>query len=161
MDCVIGVCTEPGSGGHNAAWIGPDGIDLEERGKGANTRFISNIAMVGRNVVGNRVVTEVFTPDGNWSSYPPHRNDEDDYPRMTYLEETYYHRLKPASGYGIQRVFTEDGSLDETIAVSGHRCRSRSQGSPPVRRPVWPRDVLSQRHGRAVAEVAVPEPPRP
>lgn len=119
-DCVIGVCTEPGSGCHNAARIGPDGIDLEERGKGANTRFISNIAMVGRDVAGNLVVTEVFTPDGNWSSYAPHRHDEDDYPRMTYMEETYYHRLNPASGYGIQRVFTEDGSLAKTIAVSGH-----------------------------------------
>ncbi len=119
-DCVIGVCTAPGNGGHMAARIGPDGIDLEERGKGANTRFINNIAMEGRDVADSLLVTEVFTPDGNWSSYPPHRHDEDEYPRMTYLEETYYHRLNPASGYGIQRVFTEDGSLDETIAVSDH-----------------------------------------
>ena len=119
-DCVIGVCTAPGNGGHKAARIGPDGIDLEERGKGANTRFINNIAMESRDVADSLLVTEVFTPDGNWSSYPPHRHDEDDYPRMTYLEETYYHRLNPANGYGIQRVFTEDGSLDETIAVSDH-----------------------------------------
>lgn len=119
-DCVIGVCTAPGSGGHEAAQIGPEGIDLEERGKGANTRYINNIAMEGRDVADSLLVTEVFTPDGNWSSYPPHRHDEDDHPRMTYLEETYYHRLNPGTGYGIQRVFTEDGSLDETIAVSDH-----------------------------------------
>ena len=37
---------------------------------------------------------------------------------MTYLEETYYHRLNPAEGFGLQRVFTEDGSLDETMAVA-------------------------------------------
>ena len=36
---------------------------------------------------------------------------------MTYLEETYYHRLNPAQGFGIQRVYTEDGALDETMAV--------------------------------------------
>ena len=55
------------------------------------------------------LVTEVFTPAGHWSSYPSHRHDEDDFPRITYLEETYYHRLNPADGFGIQRVYTEDG----------------------------------------------------
>ena len=64
------------------------------------------------------LVTEVFTPAGHWSSYPSHRHDEDDFPRMTYLEETYYHRLNPTDGFGIQRVYTEDGSLDETMAVA-------------------------------------------
>ena len=65
-------------------------------------------------------MTEVFTPSGHWSSYPPHRHDEDDFPNMTYLEETYYHRLNPSKGYGHQRVFTEDGSLDETMTVENH-----------------------------------------
>jgi 5-deoxy-glucuronate isomerase len=74
--------------------------------------------MEGRDVADSLLVTEVFTPQGNWSSYPPHRHDEDNFPDMTYLEETYYHRLNPSQGYGIQRVFTEDGSLDETMAVS-------------------------------------------
>jgi len=43
------------------------------------------------------LVTEVFTPDGNWSSYPSHRHDEDDFPNITYLEETYYHRINNKS----------------------------------------------------------------
>jgi 5-deoxy-D-glucuronate isomerase len=43
---------------------------------------------------------------------------EDDFPRMTYLEETYYHRLNPATGFGVQRMFTEDGTLDATISFS-------------------------------------------
>ena len=117
-DCVLAVCSAPGNGGHNAAVIGPDGITLEERGKGANTRYIHNIAMENRDVADSLLVTEVFTPQGNWSSYPPHRHDEDNFPEMTYLEETYYHRLNPAQGFGFQRVFTEDGALDETMAVS-------------------------------------------
>jgi 5-deoxy-glucuronate isomerase len=116
--CTLAVCTAPGKGGHLAQIIGPAGISLEERGKGANTRYIHNIAMENRDVADSLLVTEVYTPQGNWSSYPPHRHDEDNYPDMTYLEETYYHRLNPAQGYGIQRVFTEDGSLDETMAVS-------------------------------------------
>ncbi len=119
-DLTLAVCSAPGRGGHPARRLGPDGITLTPRGQGANTRHINNIAMEAEDVADSLLVTEVFTPDGNWSSYPPHRHDEDDFPRMTYLEESYYHRINPAQGYGIQRVFTEDGTLDETMAVSDH-----------------------------------------
>ena len=115
--CVLAACSAPGKGGHAAQRLGPDGIELTPRGKGQNTRFINNIAMEGRDVADSLLVTEVFTPDGNWSSYPSHRHDEDNFPEMTYLEETYYHRLNPAQGFGIQRVYTEDGTLDESMAV--------------------------------------------
>jgi 5-deoxy-glucuronate isomerase len=117
-DCTIAVCAAPGHGGHQARRIGPDGITLTERGTGSNTRYINNIAMEGEDYCDSLLVTEVFTPPGHWSSYPSHRHDEDDFPRITYLEETYYHRLNPAQGFGIQRVYTEDGTLDETMAVS-------------------------------------------
>jgi 5-deoxy-glucuronate isomerase len=117
-DCTLAICTAPGTPGREAAVIGPEGVSLVERGKGANTRYIYPIAMEERDVADSLLVTEVFTPAGNWSSYPPHRHDEDNFPEMTYLEETYYHRLNPAQGFGFQRVFTEDGTLDETMAVS-------------------------------------------
>ena len=117
-DCVIAVCSAPGKGGHTARRIGPEGITLTERGKGTNTRHINNIAMENEDYCDALLVTEVFTPAGHWSSYPSHRHDEDDFPRITYLEETYYHRLNPANGFGIQRVYTDDGSLDETMAVA-------------------------------------------
>lgn len=117
-DCTLGVCTAPAKPGREAQVIGPAGITLAERGKGGNTRYIFPIAMEDRDVADSLLVTEVFTPSGHWSSYPPHRHDEDNYPEMTYLEETYYHRLNPEQGFGFQRVFTENGSLDETMAVS-------------------------------------------
>ncbi|NOX41620.1 MAG: 5-deoxy-glucuronate isomerase [Alphaproteobacteria bacterium] len=116
--CTLAVCAAPSLGEHKAAVIGPAGISLEQRGKGANTRYIHNIAMENRDCADHLLVTEVFTPSGNWSSYPPHRHDTEDFPHMTYLEETYYHRLNPAQGFGFQRVFTEDGTLDETMAVA-------------------------------------------
>jgi len=116
-DCTVAVCSAPGQGGHAARRIGPDGITLTRRGTGVNTRYINNIAMEAEDYADSLLVTEVFTPDGHWSSYPSHRHDEDDFPRITYLEETYYHRLNPARGFGLQRVYTEDGTLDETMAV--------------------------------------------
>ena len=133
--CVLAVCTAPGKGGHKARRIGPDGITLTQRGQGGNTRFINNIAMENEDFADSLLVTEVFTPQGNWSSYPPHRHDEDDFPRMTYLEETYYMRLNPAQGFGIQRIYTEDGSLDETLAVRNHDVTLVPKGHHPCGAP--------------------------
>lgn len=134
-DCTLAVCSAPAKGGFDAQVIGPAGIQLVERGKGANTRYIHNIAMEDRDVAGSLLVTEVFTPQGNWSSYPPHRHDGDDGSDMTYLEETYYHRLKPAQGFAFQRVWTEDGSLDETMAVSDHDVVLVPKGHHPCGTP--------------------------
>lgn len=133
--CTLAVCTAPARGGHAAQRLGPEGIALTPRGKGTNTRHVHNIAMEGREVADSLLVTEVFTPAGHWSSYPSHRHDEDDYPRMTYLEETYYHRLNPAQGFGIQRVYTADGSLDETMAVRNHDVVLVPKGHHPCGAP--------------------------
>jgi 5-deoxy-glucuronate isomerase len=133
--CTLAVCSAPGKGGHPARRLGPDGITLTQRGQGQNTRYINNIAMESQDVADSLLVTEVFTPNGNWSSYPSHRHDEDDFPRMTYLEETYYHRLNPAQGFGIQRVYTDDGTLDETMAVRNHDVVLVPRGHHPCGAP--------------------------
>jgi 5-deoxy-glucuronate isomerase len=134
-ECTLAVCTAPAKPGREAAVIGPEGLSLNTRGKDANTRYIFPIAMEERDVADSLLVTEVFTPAGNWSSYPPHRHDEDNFPDMTYLEETYYHRLNPAEGFGFQRVFTEDGSLDEAMAVSDHDLVLVPKGHHPCGAP--------------------------
>jgi 5-deoxy-glucuronate isomerase len=134
-ECTLAVCSAPGKGGHPMRRIGPDGITLTPRGQGANIRFINNIAMEAQDWCDSLLVTEVFTPAGNWSSYPSHRHDEDDFPRMTYLEETYYHRLNPDQGFGIQRVYTEDGALDETMAVKSHDVVLVPKGHHPCGAP--------------------------
>ena len=133
--CTLAVCAAPAKGDYPAARLGPAGIALTPRGSGTNTRYINNIAMENRDVAGSLLVTEVFTPAGHWSSYPSHRHDEDDFPRMTYLEETYYMRLNPAPGFGIQRVYTEDGSLDETMTVKNHDVTLVPRGHHPVGAP--------------------------
>ena len=133
--CTLAVCSAPAQGNHPPARIGPDGIGRVTRGKGTNTRSIHPIAMEDRDIAGSLLVTEVFTPPGHWSSYPPHRHDEDDFPRMTYLEETYYHRLNPPQGYAHQRVFTEDGSLDDTMTVTNHDVVLVPKGHHPCGAP--------------------------
>jgi 5-deoxy-glucuronate isomerase len=133
--CTLAVCSAPGRGGHPMRRIGPEGIVLTPLGQGTNTRHVRNIAMEAQDWCDSLLVTEVFTPAGHWSSYPPHRHDEDDWPRMTYLEETYYHRLNPEQGFGIQRVYTEDGSLDATMAVQSHDVVLVPRGHHPCGAP--------------------------
>lgn len=121
--CTLAVCTAPGRGGRPARVVGPDDISFEVRGRGANERHIHPILMEEKPWADSLLVTEVYTPQGHWSSYPPHRHDVDDEPRITCLEETYYHRLNPRQGFGYQRVYTDrraDGTraLDENIAVA-------------------------------------------
>ena len=132
-NCTPAVCSAPGKRNYKARIL--DVPDLVTRGKGANTRYIFPIAMEESDVADSLLVTEVFTPSGNWSSYPPHRHDEDRFPEMTYLEETYYHRLNPQQGYGHQRVFTEDGELDETISFSNHDVVLVPKGHHPCAAP--------------------------
>jgi len=134
-DCTLAVCLAPGGRGHPARRLGPEGITAIARGEGSNLRHIHNIAMEDADVADRLLVTEVFTPAGNWSSYPSHRHDEDDFPRITYLEETYYHRLNPVQGFGIQRVYTEDGTLDETMAVRNHDVVLVPRGHHPCGAP--------------------------
>lgn len=115
----LAVCKAPWLGGsHPVRLIQPDTAPLEARGKGANTRFVNAILMEDRDWADSLLVTEVWTPNGNWSSYPSHKHDRDAFPAETYLEETYYHRLDPGDrAWGYQRVYNDDLSLNENMAV--------------------------------------------
>ena len=114
---TLAVCTAPGEGGkHPARVIAPDGLHQETRGKGSNTRHVTNIIPEWDAAEGLLVV-EVITPGGCTSSYPPHKHDADNLPHESLLEETYYHRLNPPQGFAFQRVYTDDRSLDEAMAV--------------------------------------------
>lgn len=116
-DCELAVCSAPGTpGAREARVIGPDDVAQEVRGKGANVRHVSNI-LPETEPADSLLVVEVITPAGNTSSYPPHKHDTDNLPEESYLEETYYHRLDPAQGFGFQRVYTDDRSLDEAMAI--------------------------------------------
>jgi 5-deoxy-glucuronate isomerase len=112
----LAVATAPAANGAELRMLAPADMRHESRGSGGEAREIDHILMEDEPAE-SLLVTEVVTPAGHWSSYPPHKHDVDDPPRETYLEETYYHRLRPTSGFAFQRVYTADGSLDEALAV--------------------------------------------
>ena len=116
-DVTLAVCTAPGVGGKlPARVIGPDALHQETRGKGSNTRHVTNIIPEWEPAE-SLLVVEVITPGGCTSSYPPHKHDTDNLPHESLLEETYYHRINPPQGFAFQRVYTDDRSLDEAMAV--------------------------------------------
>jgi 5-deoxy-glucuronate isomerase len=115
--CEIGVCTAPAEGKLPPRVIAPEDVGQEVRGKGTNTRHVRNILPESERAE-SLLVVEVITPSGHWSSYPPHKHDRDALPQESLLEETYYHRLRPPQGYAVQRVYTDDRALDETMAVA-------------------------------------------
>ncbi|HTW28456.1 MAG TPA: 5-deoxy-glucuronate isomerase [Acetobacteraceae bacterium] len=132
--CELAVCSSPAEGKLPPRLIAPDEVGQETRGTGTNTRYVRNI-LSDKAVAESLLVVEVITPGGNWSSYPPHKHDVDDPPRETALEETYYHRLRRGDGFAFQRVYTDDGSLDETMAVGDRDVVLVPRGYHPVGAP--------------------------
>ena len=112
----LAIAKAPGADGFPARHLPPENMPRFKRGKGSNTRYICNILMM-ESMAHKLLVTEVLTPAGNWSSYPPHRHDVDALPHISYLEETYYHRINPSQGFAFQKIYTDDESLDETFTI--------------------------------------------
>lgn len=115
-DVEIAIGSAPAAHGEPARYIRPSDVPREVRGSGSMERTIHHVLMEDA-AAESLLVTEVVTPAGHWSSYPPHKHDTNDPPHETQLEETYYHRLRDAKGFAVQRVYTADRSLDETVSV--------------------------------------------
>jgi 5-deoxy-glucuronate isomerase len=90
-------------------------VGVEARGAGACSRAVVGYCMPGTAEADRLMVCEVVTPSGNWSSYPPHKHDEER-PGESVLEEIYYFEVADGpSGPGVayQRVYgTPDRPLD-------------------------------------------------
>ncbi|KRA43177.1 5-deoxy-glucuronate isomerase [Devosia sp. Root635] len=128
----LAVCSAPGGGSFRARVIAPGTHKQLTRGKSANIRNVNNIMPEDDGAANALLVVEVITPQGNTSSYPPHKHDRDDLPRESQLEETYYHRLNPPQGFAMQRVYTDDGSLDEALVIEDGDVTLVPRGYHPV-----------------------------
>jgi len=77
-------------------------------------------------------IGEGMIPSGNWSGYPPHRHDVDKPPEEIDMEETYFYMFDPAQGFGIQKVYTPDGRIDETYTVKNYDTVAIAEGYHPL-----------------------------
>ena len=98
------------------ALVRPEHCGFEIRGGGNATRQIVDI-LPPAFPADRLMLCEVFTPSGNWSSYPPHKHDVDNPPLEVDLDEVYYYRMRRPDGFGFQRLYTADQRRDETLKV--------------------------------------------
>jgi len=107
-----------------AAYIPVSDVPVEVRGAGRATRQVNDLLAAGSSTAVDKLcVVEVLTPDGNWSSYPPHKHDTASEHEVV-NEEIYYFRVAgrdgvtpDREGFGVHRTYTPDGELDETVTV--------------------------------------------
>jgi 5-deoxy-glucuronate isomerase len=101
-----------------------ENVMVDVRGAGPATRQVTNFASPDAWEHADKLMcVEVLTPDGNWSSYPPHRHD--DSPECPVNnEEIYYFRIgrtdpaaSPEEAFGLHRTYTPDGSVDDNLVV--------------------------------------------
>lgn len=99
----------------HAPWlIRPQEVRRSIRGGDNVSRQINDLLPPG-SPVHRLVLVEVYTPSGNWSSYPPHKHDRhlvDATGQLLEadLEEVYYYRIDRPEGYAYQRIYTDPTS---------------------------------------------------
>lgn len=115
-DSEVAICGAVCERRREPVLVTPDDVEIEVRGAGNATRQINHI--VRPEFPAERLlVVEVFTPAGNWSSYPPHKHDEDHAPAEVVLEETYYYRTADPAAWAFQRLYSPPRRVDDSVVV--------------------------------------------
>ncbi len=112
--CEFAVAWAPTNQDHQARLVTPKDSNVEIRGGDNVTRQINSILPPGF-PCHKLVIVEVYTPGGNWSSYPPHKHDvhrTDQAGKVIEadLEEVYYYKIDPPDGFAFQRIYTDPDS---------------------------------------------------
>lgn len=121
---------------HPAQLVTPAQSQIELRGGDNASRQINGILPPGFDC--HRLVcVEVYTPGGNWSSYPPHKHDihrmdEKGTLLEADLEEIYFYKLDKPEGYAYQRVYTDSRSIDSVMMAQNHDMVLVPEGYHPV-----------------------------
>lgn len=147
-DSEVAVAWVPAPEGFPPKLMTPDDIEVEVRGGDQATRQINRLLWPGFPCQ-RLVLVEVYTPGGNWSSYPPHKHDvhrvaPDGTLIEADLDEIYYYKIDRPEGFAIQRVYTDDTSplqqaglpIDATITARTDDVVLVPEGYHPVASPV-------------------------
>jgi 5-deoxy-glucuronate isomerase len=109
--CEIAECRVPSTAKLQPRLITPSDVQTNLRGGGNASRQI--VEVIAPDFPADKlVVFEVYTPGGNWSSYPPHKHDVHNPPQEVDLDEIYYYRIAQPDGFALQQLYTSDRSRD-------------------------------------------------
>jgi 5-deoxy-glucuronate isomerase len=111
--------------------IAQDQVEERVEGAGHFTRRVATI--VGPEFPCNRLlIGETFIEPGEWSSYPPHKHDEDRYPEEVRLEAIAFYQIDPPQGFALQYLYTPDRSVNEAHVVRNDQAFVAARGYHPV-----------------------------
>ncbi|MEK6320861.1 MAG: 5-deoxy-glucuronate isomerase [Acidobacteriota bacterium] len=130
-DCDLAFCFCRAELKYPARLVTPDDVEVEVRGGANATRQINHI-LKPEFPAQRLLIVEVYTPSGNWSSYPPHKHDVHNPPEEVDLEEIYYYKVDHPDGYAIQKVYTPDRRIDATLTVRDGELVLIPEGYHPV-----------------------------
>jgi 5-deoxy-glucuronate isomerase len=130
-NCDLAFCYSRAEVEYPPRLVTPDQVGIEIRGGANATRQINSMLPPGF-PAHRLIVVEVFTPAGNWSSFPPHKHDVHNPPAEVDLEEIYYYRIDRPEGFAVQKVYTADGRIDETLTVRDGELVLIPEGYHPV-----------------------------
>jgi 5-deoxy-glucuronate isomerase len=118
----IAVAEAPAENVFPTVYIARDDVPVELRGAGRSSRQVHNFGTPGALAADKLIVCEVITPAENWSSYPPHKHDENLPGHESRLEEIYYFESAVSRGanapetadpFGYMRTYSSDaGEID-------------------------------------------------
>lgn len=106
-------------------------VETGWRGRRNFERRIRNI-MLDNVQAGRLLVGETINPPGNWSSFPPHKHDQVIPGMETKLEEVYLYKIAPEQGFGLQRLYTTEGDLDQVFVLKNNDAVAFPRGYHPV-----------------------------
>lgn len=111
--------------------VTPAEVTVHQRGNPGYQREVRDIAV--DNVAADSLLAgETVNRPGQWSSYPPHKHDDRIPGVEARLEEVYFYKVNPAQGFGYQRVYTDDRSLDLAVTVENDDLVLLPRGYHPV-----------------------------
>jgi 5-deoxy-glucuronate isomerase len=102
----LAIVSAPADSNTRPRLIRPGDVAVEMRGKGVTERRIHWI-LSEKDPAARLLLVEVLTPAGHWSTYPPHKHDEDKEGVERALEELYYYRFNPEQGFAFQGIYTK------------------------------------------------------
>jgi 5-deoxy-glucuronate isomerase len=115
-DCELAVCSVPSKARLEPRLITPAEVRTSLRGGSNASRQIVDV-ITPDFPADKLMLVEVYTPSGNWSSYPPHKHDVHNPPSEVDLDEIYYYRIDREAGYAYQRLYERDGARDLTLTL--------------------------------------------
>ena len=112
----IAVSKCPSVNDHKPVLIKPEDVISKELGKPGWQRHA--MFVLDERVEADQIyIGECWIEGGQWSSYPPHKHDDMNMPKEAATEEIYYYEFDKPQGFGIQKVYTMEGDVDETYTV--------------------------------------------